>query len=52
MTQKIDEDDRREAEPLEAKSVFVRQADIARLKVVSEETSRDLRRLENELAKR
>ncbi|KAK3636464.1 hypothetical protein LTR22_018697 [Elasticomyces elasticus] len=50
ITERLNEEHRRKAEPLKAKSVL--QADIARLKIVSEETSRDLRRLENELAKR
>ncbi|KAK5721302.1 hypothetical protein LTR17_014672 [Elasticomyces elasticus] len=36
----------------EDKSVAVIKADIARLKIVSEETLRELSRLENELARR
>ncbi|KAK5674155.1 hypothetical protein LTS10_013097 [Elasticomyces elasticus] len=52
IMKRINEDNRRKAESLQNKSVEVLRADIARLKIVAEETSRDLRRLENELAKR
>ncbi|KAK5720512.1 hypothetical protein LTR17_014913 [Elasticomyces elasticus] len=47
-----EEDIKRKRDRPEDKSVALIRADIARLKIVAEETSRDLSRLENELAKR